>query len=48
MKRTIGNIGMDKVVGLDIITPDFPLYAMAYSRCGMARFASKKNANKQR
>jgi hypothetical protein len=48
MKRTIGNIWMDKFEVKDAITPDFPLYAMAYSRSGMARFASKKNANKQR
>lgn len=47
MKRTSKNLGMDKVVGLDAITPDFPLYAMAYSRFGMARFSVKKNANKK-
>jgi len=47
MKRTSQKIGMDKLVGLDAITPDFPLYALAYSRFSMARFAPKKSANKK-
>jgi len=48
MKRASQKIGMDKVVGLDLITPDFPLYAMAYSRFGMARFSVKKGGATKR
>ncbi|MBI5843818.1 MAG: hypothetical protein HZB23_04015 [Deltaproteobacteria bacterium] len=47
MKRTSQKIGMDKVAGLDVITPDFPLYALAYSRFGMARFSGKKSGEKK-
>jgi len=47
MKSTSQKLGMEKLSGLDLITPDFPLYALAYSRFGLVRSKVKKGVAKK-